>query len=144
MQVFYTSIHPKWLKKRLFFGIPFAVAGVLVLLAGSFSKIVLENWGSGLFLLSFALIAFGLIPYRRLKRVEENPQTLVMSETALTYRGVSYPLVSSHVAFYENRINYGIVLTTPLGKRKLPFFSLRTVEEIQESLDLEISENGKR
>ena len=77
-----SSISPSLLRFVLFRGTFLAGIGSAILLfAGIFLPAKrLDLWGLPFFLLAFGLIAWGLIPYRRLKRLETNPYVLLCDD----------------------------------------------------------------
>lgn len=83
---FYTTITPRIKRQLLFRGTPIASLGILLLSYGGvfLSPSQLNIWGIPLVLLSIMLIAIGLIPYRRLCRLESTPDCLVLDTTGMT------------------------------------------------------------
>jgi hypothetical protein len=83
-----THITPGLLRFALFRGTLMGGIGAAILLfSGIFlPPALLQGWGFFLFMLSIGLIAWGLIPYRRLKRLETNPNRLILdSEGAIHF-----------------------------------------------------------
>lgn len=80
-----------------------------------FSVDRLTVWGVWLFLFCGACLGLGLLPYRRLCRLEENPHALIMDEKAIAYleRGVVVfiiPLKSiQRISYFESTNRYGIL-----------------------------------
>lgn len=83
-----SSIPSSLLRKTLLRGFAVACLGILILLfAGSYLPIeFLHKWGWSLFLIGLGLITFGMLPYRRLSRLEIKPNELIL-------------LDSGHIAF---------------------------------------------
>ena len=83
-----SSIPSRLKRKTLFRGSFFAGSGVLLLLAvGIYSPLsFLHRWGLWVFLLGMGLIAFGLIPYRRLCFLETHPHELTIEPEMWTVR----------------------------------------------------------
>lgn len=116
-QILRTSIQPKLMKRTLLFGFSLAFAGILILLlAGIYvSETEMSFWGFPLFGLGMALIVIGLLPYRRLTRLELKPNLLtIVDEDCLEYRFkgkkvMTVPLKGiEEVIFIERGSHYGI------------------------------------
>lgn len=78
----HSSIKPDLKRKMLFRGSAIAaVGGLIILIAGALTPPKdLEIWGWPIVILSFGLIALGMIPYRRLCRLEDNPNKLLLTD----------------------------------------------------------------
>jgi hypothetical protein len=74
-----SSISSALLRKTLFRGFAIAFIGICILLfAGSnLSVEFLHKWGWSLFLIALGLITLGMLPYRRLSRLQVNPSKIV-------------------------------------------------------------------
>lgn len=138
-----TSVKPQLLKWVLFLGSFFAILGACLLLFSGIALPVdsLKKWGPLLFLLSLGLIAGGLIPYRRLQKLEVNPDQLVILEKGLIYKraGVQewqLPFDSIQSADYiDNPWRYGILLHVENSwDIFLPYFTKRAYEELAKNL----------
>lgn len=135
--IFYSSMKSVHLKRRLFWGTPAALLGAVLLL---YESIVRIDWGFPLFLLAFCLMAIGLLPYRRLKKLDAFPSQIVITEERLIYfqQGkvrVEIPLNAIRkLKEYESYFSYGITVSTQEKKFYFPFFSARTCKELKESL----------
>ncbi len=77
-----TTITPNLLHQTLLKGFGLALIGILGLLYGSIyaDLLTLQMWGFTLFIVSLGLIAMGLLPYRRLSRLQMNPNKLCLAE----------------------------------------------------------------
>ena len=114
-----STISSPLLKKVLFRGFAIAFLGIiLLLLAGIFiPPVTLRHWGWILFLLSLSLITFGLLPYRRLSRLQLKPNELVLDHFhQLTFYSkgqaiLTFPLQSIVQANYiDHPQQYGIAI----------------------------------
>lgn len=127
----------------LFLGSILAILGALLLLYSGIALPVetLKKWGVLLFLISLGLIAAGLIPYRRLQRLELNPDQLVILEKGLIYKraGVQewqLPFDSiQSIDYVDNPWRYGILLHVENSwDIFLPYFTRRSYEELLRNL----------
>lgn len=127
----------------LFLGSILAILGAALLLYSGIALPVetLKKWGALLFLISLGLIAAGLIPYRRLQKLELNPDQLVILEKGLIYKraGVQewqLPFDSiQSIDYVDNPWRYGILLH--IENRWdifLPYFTKRSYEELLRNL----------
>lgn len=84
---FRSSIRPSLLHSVLFQGSLLAFFGMLLLLGtGAFlSQESLKHWGLLIFFMSIGLIAIGMLPYRRLTRLEINPHEIVLEKDHLHF-----------------------------------------------------------
>lgn len=81
-----SSIHSPLLQKTLMRGSLLAGIGAFLLLAGTFlSPASLKIWGPLIFFTGLGLIGWGLIPYRRLKRLETEPHEIHLSNNQLLF-----------------------------------------------------------
>jgi hypothetical protein len=122
-----SSIKPYLTRHILFRGTLLAGIGALFLLiSGIFlPPAILTFWGFPIFLLSVGLIACGLLPYRRLKRLEVNPYILTLENGEWIHflvKGkpvfsIPYQSIAS-VEWMQKKYRYGIkiLLKTPLPK----------------------------
>ncbi len=107
-----------------------ALIGIALLVySGAFISLqTLANWGIAIWFISFILIALGLIPYRRITRLEENPNTLTITDDGnLHYLRhghdvLTFPLKSiSKVSYVEEKGLYGIAVDLdPKEKPNIP------------------------
>lgn len=78
-----SSISSSLLRNTLLRGFAVAFFGILILLcAGSYLPVeFLHRWGWSLFLISLGLITLGMLPYRRLSRLQIKPNELILSDS---------------------------------------------------------------
>lgn len=157
---FRSSIKSELLRRSLLRGTGLAILGALLLLAGAFLPArILGNWGALIFLLSMGLIAWGLIPYRRLKQLETIPHEIILDDHTLLFcwkreavfqvpfsnidktafissgdvYGIGIWLSSTSICTYNN---FDLVHFQERSRKKfgcdlfLPYFSERTFESL--------------
>lgn len=139
---FWTTVKPQLLKKVLLQGTALAGCGATILiLAGILMpRNTLEIWGVYLFFLSAIFIAVGLVPYRRLQKLETNPDKITLSDDSVLHyhKGdrILFSIPLDHIQsleWIEKKNIYGITLFLKNGQSKfLPFFSHRSFQELQE------------
>jgi hypothetical protein len=146
----YTSLQPSLLRRKLLKGFGFAMIGALIIvLSGTFlDPLKLKKWGFLLFLMSVFLIAYGLVPYRRMTVLTSKPDMLKI--VALNYlefyskdtKILSIPLKSiSNVIFCEDKFAYGIGLILKLDEKEneiYPFQSSRPQEKFRNRFNTDI------
>ena len=119
-------------KKRLMVrGLLFASLGGLILLGmGTFAKVeLLTFWGIPSFALGIFLVAFGMIPYRKITKLETHPHQILFDREALTFisnKGsnatIPYREITK-IRYFEGKMRYGIWLERKnKGPIFLPFF----------------------
>lgn len=115
----YSCIYPQLMRQTLVKGLCLAIIGIAIFLyAGVVMPItLLKSWGLPLFLIGIGLITWGLLPYRRLTRLEKKPDqiTLIGMEFLEFYsRGqkkMSVPLQDILKTDYvSSPSNYGIAI----------------------------------
>lgn len=108
--------------------------GILILLAcGAFLPLEkLKIWGFPIFLISMTLITWGLLPYRRLRRLEMSPYRLTLDDKKWLHfaKGTSQqfgiPLCSlERIDYIEKKHDYGIGITLkePLPKKLVVYIN---------------------
>lgn len=156
-----TSISPGLMRKTLFKGFFTGMLGIISLLyAGVFLPVdVLRVWGLPIFLFGIGLIIIGLLPYRRIARIESKPSTLTVDNLeALEFSSggklkFSLPLeIVSKIAYLASPKNYGlgiwlkdhalekVIFFEPSFKVRtdygadifLPYFSQRSTNELND------------
>jgi hypothetical protein len=111
-----STIRPELMWSALLRGTLFATVGALLLIYGgtTLPKNSLIGWGIPLVLVSLMLIAFGLIPYRRLSRLQVNPDEIHIKETSFCFISkkkmcFTVPFASiEKIELLERRALYGI------------------------------------
>lgn len=116
----FSSIKPALMRAYLVRGTFIAMLGLLLLVyGGTFLDVhSLTIWGIPILFVGSGLIAYGLIPYRRLCRFEKNPSELIVDESGFVQFIEGGKLVYSiplenieHLDYYEKGNNYGICVT---------------------------------
>lgn len=128
------------MRRTLWRGTLLAAAGALpILFSGVFLKQdALADWGWLIFLAGMALIALGLIPYRRLCKLEMNPNQLIIKDENFIDYYVKNKLVMSipidsiaNIDYIEKNQLYGIDITLKSNKKMfLPYFTQRTAQQV--------------
>ncbi len=135
-------------------GTALALIGILPLLFGALflNTSQLGNWGLLIYFFSMGLIALGLIPYRRLLRLQKSPNELILcQDDTLIFkrRGKQLLKIPFHeiaqVRFIEENKIYGIgidlKINRPTKKKQLgcdfffPYFTKRSFERMKKVLD---------
>lgn len=127
-----SSIQPKLLQFTLWRGTCLACAGALLLNISAifFPSNILKYWGFPIFLLSIFFVALGLIPYLRLRKLENSPNTLIINNGEYLFFSTSEkPLFSipltaiEECIFIKKKHLYGIKirLNNPLKKRIITY-----------------------
>lgn len=122
-----SSIKPSLMRKTLWQGTVLAALGAFIFLyAGvAIQRTTLQTWGIPILGVGLALITLGLLPYRRLTRLELNPYKIVIaSETEFTFfKGIplfTIPFAAiDTISFYDGKKDYGICIklkNTPTEK----------------------------
>jgi hypothetical protein len=117
-QTIHTTVHHQLLRKKLMRGSLFAsIGGCIILFFGMFASVnVLDKWGMLTILTGFMLIAWGLIPYRKLNRLLSSPNSLKINIEGLSYVDRSremffIPLKSIEcIHFIDRKDRYGIAV----------------------------------
>ena len=125
-QTIHTSVQKVLLKKKLMIGSIFSISGALMITSiGSFGSVVfLDHWGFSVIFLGFALIAWGLIPYRKLSRLSGSPNALKISKNGISYidrnRAMFFiPFISiKNIRFIKRKDRYGIGIDLEKGLKK--------------------------
>lgn len=136
-----SSIKPALKRSLLFRGTLLATLGIALLIyAGlTLSVATLEHWGLPIFGISLALITAGLLPYKRLTRLEMHPHELLLtSDHEIRFfqkRTLCITLSWENIekiAYVDHPSRYGIALwlKNPDSKVFFPFFSERSYHEM--------------
>ncbi len=130
MCVIYSAIHPNFKRKVLRRAALCAFPGFtfLFLLGVYGTPLFLETWGLLVFGIGIGAVAWGLIPYQRLKRLETSPHTITITEENWIITRVdneqNVPANSiKGVRYIASKKVYGIELTLQDRELFLPFFS---------------------
>lgn len=116
MLILRTTLKPTLLKKTLFKGTFLAASGILIiLLAGILLPLsLLKIFGAPAFFIGLLLAALGLIPYRKLTRLELFPQKLHFDGASLVLLHQGKPILKipkecvDRVFYFEEENIYGI------------------------------------
>lgn len=111
-----SSIKPSLKKSVILRGSLLSALGVaLWLFSGIFFSITtLSTWGWPIFLIGGILITIGLLPYRKLSRLENNPHEIVITDLDELYFSMGTPIFKIHLekieemAFLDDEKRYGI------------------------------------
>jgi len=142
METFFSSIHPSLKRYLIKRSSLFALPGFFLLLyMGIFlSTSSIERWGIWGFALGFALISCGMIPYRRIIRLETKPHCLTFDKERLCFihskkGSVQFPIDQiDQFYFVERKGFYGIRLYLRDGNYfLLPYFSKKTFNSLVDS-----------
>lgn len=122
-----SSVSEPLLKKALFRGTAISATGVILLfIAGAFlPKALLITFGLPTLIISSMLIGYGLLPYRKLSRLQMRPHELVWTESHLLFAKEGKPLLKiphsivEKLEYGENAKGYGlkISLRRPLAEK---------------------------
>lgn len=120
-----------------------SVGGFLLVYCGGFiSPPFLHQWGIFIWTAGFALVAYGLIPYKALLQLMIKPNEIIFDETRGQMHYMSRGkhqfviLVSliNRIKYIEGRLTYGIQFVFKDEKQKtifLPYFSKRAYEKVR-------------
>lgn len=162
-RTFRSTVKPDFIKAVLFKGTAVAAAGVLLMTLGALflSPVLLAQWGLPLFLFCMILIAVGLLPHRRLLRLEKKPnEIIVIGDTEIQYWSSGKKILTipqqkiQTLTYVETKTCYGICIQfDPHCPQKVivhdksrkishkncdlffPFFSERVCRELQDLQD---------
>jgi hypothetical protein len=144
--IFYSSVSSDLKKKTLYRGTFVAAIGIIPIAWAivALSHEVIYKWGIYLFIFWLAMVVFGLQPYQRLKKAEQQPHKLevLKNEFVISFYGkdpFSIPIKSiDAISYLKGKNEYGLLLelkkALPSGKLKLylPYFSERTFKSLFE------------
>ena len=110
-----SSIKPILLRHTLFTGSLLSGFGVSSLLISALflPTHTLEKYGFAIVLLAFLLIGFGLIPYRKLARLEIKPNEIIINEETLYIIFNKQPTllipiaVIENISYLDSKLHYG-------------------------------------
>jgi hypothetical protein len=137
------SIQPALIRNAVMKGTLLGVIGVGLWLLGLFLPVsVLKYWGLPLFLIGGGMITWGLLPYRRLRALENSPNELVAFENKyIQYRSkgkdiLKIPIQSIHeMKYVEKGSEYGIgiLLKDPIPEKILIHDTTFNIDKFQEN-----------
>jgi len=114
-----SSVRPSFVKKSLFRGTSIASLGLLPLFYGALflDTEALSLWGLPLFFLSFGMIAYGMLPFKQLIDLQQNPDQLILhADNQIVYHqkgsaALTIPLSAmEQVKYLEMRTIYGVAI----------------------------------
>jgi len=136
-----SSVSSPLMRHVLFKGFSIAFVGILLLvLTGIYLPVTsLKAWGWLIFFFSLALIAWGLLPYRRLSRLQLKPDELIIANgDGLTYvskgkKVLSFPLDSVRQISCINKPHYyGIAIYFKDSSHSpMTIYEVAVVEKLQ-------------
>ncbi len=142
----FSTIKKEQLTKRLLYGSLIAAIGALLLVFGGamLPPASLALWGFPLFLVAIGFITCGMLPYRRLKRLESDPYVIKIEGNSLSLlRGgktlfhVNIPEILE-VLYVEEGSRYGMELVlkgSPHKKVFIPYFSSASCRQITDLIE---------
>jgi hypothetical protein len=103
-----SSVLPGLMKQTLLKGTLKGGIGVALLVFGAIflPSQEMKNWGIVFFIIAFTLLTWGLLPYKRLKRLEENPNSLILEDDFWIHFAVKGSKVFSVPVNSIERIDY--------------------------------------
>lgn len=145
----YSGVKSELKKKCLFKGIGFSLSGVTLWIFSSFFLPAQPIYvGALLFLLGSGLISFGLLPYSKLKSIENFPHRLSLHNKTVTFchKGrLDYPLLLEDIAkvkYIELPRQYGIAVwlhssakTSPCYDLFFPYFSKQSFVQLKDWIE---------
>lgn len=141
-----SSIKTSLKRYTLLRGSLLAVAGASILLfAGSWLPVdVLKIWGLPLLICGGGLITLGLLPYRKLSRLETKPNEIIVSDSCVHFVQNGKPMSAipqkdiQRLSYLEQGRHYGIclLLKKPSGVSLFfPYFSESAFEELKDLIE---------
>ncbi len=157
----FSTIKPTLMRSALFKGTFLAGVGVMILaLCGALIPVsTMEIWGIPILLVGGGLITYGLIPYRKLCRIESVPSELILIDgkflqlITLGKQVYSIPMVSiEKIDYLEQGDDYGITIQLKKDLREKivvhdPSFNMSKQQQLSRdkySCDLFIPYFGRR
>lgn len=112
----FTTIKPNLLKYYLIKSTILSIFGISVLFLGGIflPSYLLAYFGIPILLLGGALITWGMIPYKKINRLELKPNEILLTDSYFQYFESRKPIISipiqqiSEYDFFENDIDYGV------------------------------------
>lgn len=131
-----SSIAPKFKKKVLFKGTFFGACGAALLLSSLYMPPEqLSRWGLPIFVIASFCMAYGLIPYRKLMQIDQNPNVLALGKDSLYFFSQQRVLFStplSHIRkmfFMEHQGKEGLAVEL----QQLPHISSSAIESLNDN-----------
>lgn len=130
-------------KSTLFRGTLLACIGMLILIGGSvfLSREQLSVYGFLLFIGGIAFVTWGMIPYRRLSRIENSPREIHVDEKTWSYhvkgkKTMEIPRDSiKSINYFSHPSRYGICLRLKNSQQVFfPYFTERSFHLLKESV----------
>ena len=115
----YSSISSEIKKLKLKKGLLFSLPAIILLITfGTFASLdLVVQYGRIIFFVSITLIAIGMIPYRRITRLESTPHILSIEDDTLDFKylgkfSVLIPLREiKSISFFRKKQFFGLALT---------------------------------
>lgn len=143
MITLHTTIDSKYKLMLLKRGSSIAALGLFAMLFASIEigPKLLSETGIFIFLFGVSVIAYGLLPYRKIMRLELAPHHLFIGDDRIEYvHGKIIECIKideiESLEYYEEFSGYGIKVTKKNGtKLMMPFFSKRSCERLTNELN---------
>lgn len=142
----YSCIIPSLKRWKLFISMLWMIPGLALILYGGIKMPVeeLKSWGIFIWIAGITLIAIGLIPYKKLISLENNPHALVIcAENALYFlvkdkQKMKIKLTEiEKVEFFKASRRYGIFMKLKTEEKNIffPLFTERACKTLKTYLD---------
>jgi len=114
-----TTITHFYLKSILYKGFCYAFLGVLILLIGGvfLPEPLMQRWGWLIYFSAFFFITYGLLPYRKITRLQNKPNEIKLTSRSFlefwsqTHFQFAIPLhLINSVRYFQKNKKYGMVL----------------------------------
>jgi len=144
MLSFHTTIDAKYKIALLKRGTFMATIGLGAMIFASIEigPSLLSKSGIFIFLFGVFMIGYGLLPYRKLMRLELSPHHLFVDEKGIEYvhNKIIEQIALNEIAsmeYYQGTNGYGIKIKKLDGSTiAMPFFSKRTFDRLQDEQDI--------
>lgn len=140
----YSSIKKELMQQQLVRGSAIAVFGAIILVFGGtwVPQNSLAYWGLPLFLVGIGLITWGMLPYRKLKQLEEHPYVVKIENGTMHCFKSGREVYQLHleqvksVEYVDDERHYGIkIAMRPSESLFLPYFSKHSFEMIKSRIE---------
>ena len=115
--------------------------GAMIFASIEIGPTLLSKSGIFIFLFGVFMIGYGLLPYRKMMRLELSPHHLFVDEEVIEYvhdkkiEQIATKEIAS-IEYYQNTTGYGIKIKKQDGSTiVMPFFSKRTFDRLQDVHD---------